>query len=95
MLANYGYADGSGEFFITIDTDRCDGCGRCVQACPAGVFEVGQDDNDPLRDQLVARVADAQRRQIAFACAPCKSASGRRPLPCQAACPKDAIAHSW
>ena len=27
MLANYGYKDASGDFFITIDTDKCDGCG--------------------------------------------------------------------
>ena len=47
MLANYGYKDGSGDFFITIDTDKCDGCGDCVPACPAGCFEVGEDPNDP------------------------------------------------
>ena len=27
MKANYGYKDGSGEFFITLDTDRCTACG--------------------------------------------------------------------
>jgi hypothetical protein len=30
MIANYGYKDGSGEFFISIDTDCCDGCGRLL-----------------------------------------------------------------
>ena len=23
MLANYGYKDGSGDYFIVLDTDRC------------------------------------------------------------------------
>ncbi|MBW1798692.1 MAG: 4Fe-4S binding protein, partial [Deltaproteobacteria bacterium] len=44
MLANYGYKDASGDFFITIDTDKCDGCGDCVSACPVDVFEVMDED---------------------------------------------------
>ncbi len=32
MLANYGYKDGSGDRFITIDTGKCDGCGPCKPA---------------------------------------------------------------
>lgn len=95
MLANYGYKDGSGDFFITIDTDKCDGCGECVPACPAGCFEVGEDPNDPLRDEPVAFVSDTQRKKLKYACAQCKPASGRPPLPCVEACPKDALAHSW
>ncbi len=31
--ANYGYKDGSGEYFITIDTDLCNSCGKCAEAC--------------------------------------------------------------
>ncbi|MBW1829530.1 MAG: 4Fe-4S binding protein [Deltaproteobacteria bacterium] len=54
MLANYGYKDGSGDFFITLDTDKCDGCGDCVTACPNGVFEVvDEDPNDPMREEPV------------------------------------------
>lgn len=41
MLANYGYKDGSGKFFITIDTNKCNGCADSVSACPASVLEVG------------------------------------------------------
>ena len=46
MIANYGYKDGSGEYFIAIDTDRCDGCGECAPACPAGVLEIILNDYD-------------------------------------------------
>jgi ferredoxin len=95
MLANYGYKDGSGEFFITINTDKCDGCGKCVAACPGKVFGVGEDENDPLSDDIVAFVVDEERKKIKYTCGPCKPASDRPELPCVAACLPGAITHSW
>lgn len=97
MLANYGYKDGSGDWFITIDTDKCNGCGDCVSACQYGVFEVGEDLNDPLRDEPVARVTEAERKKIKYTCGPCKPAAGykQEDLPCVKACTPGAIAHSW
>jgi Fe-S-cluster-containing hydrogenase component 2 len=97
MLANYGYKDGSGEFFITVDTDKCDGCGKCVEACPCQVFEMLEDQNDPFREVPVAVVTEAHRKKIKYTCAPCKPASGykSKDLPCVKACPKGAIVHSW
>ncbi len=96
MLANYGYADGSGEFFITIDSEACDGCGACVPVCPASVLEVvAQDSNDPLREEPVAVVGEGQRKKLKYACASCKPAGARPPLPCLEACPNGAIRHSW
>lgn len=51
MLANYGYKDDSGVFFITIDTDRCNGCGDPAGDCPAHNFAViDEDPNDPLHE---------------------------------------------
>ena len=70
MLAHYGYKDGSGEYFIIIDTDKCDGCEECVTACPVGVFEVGEDENDPFREEPVAKVSEDHRKKIKYSCAP-------------------------
>lgn len=96
MQANYGYSDGSGNYFITIDTDKCDGCGDCVGACPAGVFEApAEDPNDPLREDPLAVVRDEKKNKLKYECAPCKPAADRPPLPCVAACGTAAISHSW
>jgi ferredoxin len=95
MKANYGYRDGMGEFYITIDTERCDGCGECVPACPAGVLGVGEDPDDPLRDEPVAFVVQEHRRRIHDSCGPCKPSTGRGELPCMKACPRNAITHGW
>ncbi len=93
MEANYGYKDGSGEYFITIYTDRCTGCEGCVEACPHGVMGVGEDENDPLSDDVVAFVTDAQRKKIKYTCGPCKGEG--KTEPCIAACEPGAIIHSW
>ncbi|MBI4676345.1 MAG: 4Fe-4S dicluster domain-containing protein [Elusimicrobia bacterium] len=95
MIANYGYMDGSGEFFVRIDTGKCDGCADCVAACPAGVLQVAEDENDPLSEQPVAKVNEDHRRKLKYSCGPCKPVAGRPPLPCVAACKPGAIEHSW
>jgi Fe-S-cluster-containing hydrogenase component 2 len=91
MIANYGYKDGSGEFFISINTDGCNGCGDCATCCPAHAFEIIVNDYD----EKVAAVTDAERRKLKYSCAPCKPVSNRPPLPCQAACQPGVILHSW
>ena len=93
MIANFGYKDGSGDFFISIDTDKCNGCGDCVPVCPAGVLEIRDNDYDPLSDNKMAAVVEAHRKKIKYSCAPCKT--GSADLPCVAACTLDAIKHSW
>ena len=93
MIANFGYKDGSGDFFISIDTDKCNGCGECVPAWPAKVLEIRDNEYDPLADDQMVVVVEEHRKKIKYSCAPCKTGSGV--LPCVAACTPDAIKHSW
>lgn len=93
MKANYGFMDGSGEFYITIDTDLCIECPDhgCVAACPVGMFEIMTDDYD----DEVAAIKEANRKTVKYDCGPCKPVADRPPLPCVAACGPGAISHSW
>lgn len=93
MKANYGYMDGSGEFYITIDTDICIECGGhpCLNACPANLFEIITDDYD----DEVAAIKQEHRKKIKYDCGDCKPVSDRPPLPCVSACTAGAVSHSW
>lgn len=96
MLAYYGYSDGSGSYFISIDTDKCNGCEDCVRACPMAVYKVvDEDPNDPMNDEPVVLVVPDKKNKLKYECGPCKPPSDRPPLPCVAACEKGAISHSW
>lgn len=97
MLANYGFKDGSGDWFLEIDSDKCDGCSKCVEACPANVLEVGDDEYDPFREEPVAKVRQEERKKIRYSCAPCRPGYGDKPTPCVAACEPGAIsfADGW
>ena len=89
MKANYGYSDGTGEYFITIDTGKCDGCGECVKACPADIFIVAKDDFGNLK----AEVKDEARKKLAMLCSGYQSCAHK--INCHTACPNDAISHTW
>jgi len=93
MRANYGYMDGSGEYFITIDTDCCEHCNQhgCIVGCPKGIFEIITDDYE----EQVAAVKEEFRKSLKYVCAECKPSEGWVELPCQIACGREGIFHSW
>jgi len=86
MLANYGYADASGEYYITIDTNKCNGCGECVRICPKDIFEMVLDDYD----EKVPIVREEVCRQLGHECE--AEVCGYK---CQEVCEQKAITHSW
>ncbi len=94
MLARYGHKDSSGDFYITIDTDICDGCGDCITVCPANVFAMlDEDPNDPMRDEPVAIVKSDKKNNLKYECNSCMPVSDIQLLPCDAACRAGAISH--
>ena len=93
MIANYGYQDGSGTYFIVVDTERCNGCGDCVQACLYGVLEMAPDEFDPLEDRTVVSVIEEHRNKLKYSCASCMRSDDKKGLPCVLACSQEALTH--
>jgi ferredoxin len=91
MKISYGYSDGTGDYYITVDTGKCDGCGKCVEACWAGNLEVGRND----QGQPKARVKETVRKKIHLTCPGFNSCTLSHPLNCHSACPNEAITQSW
>ena len=92
MITHYGYIDGSGEYYIVIDSDRCSGCGKCIQKCPEKALKLETEFID-LEDKIVAAVAEEHRKKIKYTCAACKPESGS--TPCVLACEAKAVKCVW
>ena len=91
MIANYGYSDGTGEYYIIIDTDKCDGCGECVTACPEGIFEIAPDDYD----KMVAQVKEELLKTLSYVCPGYYRKCHAETVNCHQVCQKEAIDHTW
>ena len=87
MIANYGYMDGSGEFYVVLDTDKCTGCGKCVPACPAHALEDYVDDYD----QKIMKLVEAHAHTLKYDCGQCNPVGAPKNAKCEQACAPGAI----
>lgn len=94
MKAYYGYKDGSGVYYIIIDTDKCVACGDCVDACPEGIIAIEENEFD-IEAGDMAVIKDEFRNKIKYVCASCKKVGSTEAPPCIAVCQYDAIEHTW
>jgi predicted CoA-substrate-specific enzyme activase len=87
----YGYSDGTGEYYITVDAAACDGCGKCVEVCPAGILELA--DNE--QGKAAAVVKEDARKKLHLLCPGFKACSEQHEDNCHSVCPQNAITHIW
>lgn len=87
----YGYNDGTGDYYITVDMAQCNGCRECVSVCPAGIFEVIQEDGQKPK----ARIVESKRKKLAILCPGIQACSKSNNKTCQQICTKRAISLSW
>ena len=91
MIAQYGYTIGAGEYYIIIDTDKCDGCGKCVEICQMKIYELHLDDFE----KSVVRVRADVRKSINYECLGYHLACVIEDNNCQSVCSQNAISHTW
>jgi predicted CoA-substrate-specific enzyme activase len=91
MRMSYGYSDGSGEYFITVDAAGCDGCGECLTACPAEIFSLDKDE----RGRPLAIVNEKSRKRLSLLCPGFEACRQANPVNCHSVCQGEAIHHSW
>jgi ferredoxin len=94
MQCFYGFKDGSGDWFLIIDTEKCNGCGKCIEVCPSNLLIMGGNEFDPLDEEIVASVREEERKKVKYDCAPCRPGYGEMPAPCVAVCSYGAISHT-
>ena len=92
IITHYGYIDGSGEYYIVVDSDKCNGCGKCVEKCPQKALVLVTEFID-LEDKTVAAISEEHRKKIRYTCGTCKPETGQ--TPCVLACNSKAIKCIW
>jgi Fe-S-cluster-containing hydrogenase component 2 len=92
MITFYGYADGSGEYYVVVDSDKCSGCGKCIQVCPQKALELITEFID-LEDKTVMAVSEGHRKKIRYTCGTCNPQQNQ--TPCTLACDSKAIRCIW
>ena len=92
IITYYGYNDGSGEYYIVIDSVKCNGCGICVLKCPQEALKIETEFID-LEDKTVVAVTEEHRKKIKYTCGSCKPE--HQSTPCVSACETNAIKCIW
>ena len=87
MIIHYGYMDGSGKYYVSIDTDKCSGCGDCIGVCPQKILEMENILID-IDEKAVARVREEFRKKIKYSCSSCTT---KEEKPCVLSCRQNAI----
>jgi Fe-S-cluster-containing hydrogenase component 2 len=88
MITYYGYTDGSGEYYVVIDSDKCTGCEKCVKQCPKTALQMEMTFID-LEDKPLAVVKKEYCNKIKYICTECKPE--KNPPLCVLSCPTKAI----
>ncbi|MDO8670428.1 MAG: 4Fe-4S binding protein [Dehalococcoidia bacterium] len=91
MIVQYGYTDGTGEYYLIIDTDQCSGCENCVPACPSHVFEMYVDDDEETK----AKVRRQATKALGTICPGNLTEGTDCQGICRTICATHAISHSW
>ena len=94
MTAYYGFEDGSGNYYIKINTNLCQKCKDkpCINSCPNTLFSKINDDYGTETIEIEA----GRQHSIQAACDNCKLVChSNDTLPCHKACPYHAIEHTW
>ncbi len=91
MEAHYGYADGLGDYFIVIDTDKCNSCGECVSVCPSHLFATATDDYG----KVVVTVPELLTKKVGYLCPGLERCGQRIKSTCRSICPEKAIRLTW
>lgn len=91
MIIHYGYSDAQGNYRIHVDTDSCDGCGTCVEACPAELFCLEEDDYDEIKAEIKQELIN----KIGILCPGENICKNMNPNNCIESCPARALSISW
>jgi ferredoxin len=91
MIIHYGYGDGSGKYYVSIDAEKCDACNACIEKCPQKIIKIDTVMVD-IEDKSVAVVDENYRRKIKDTCGACHK---MQEINCVKECTKGAIAATW
>ena len=76
---------------MTVDTKKCDACGKCVPVCSSNILEIGTV-FEGLEDRPVVVVKEASRRELKGACAACPHSGAEL---CVRVCLSGALRVTW